>query len=124
MPSDLFERFMHDYKKSYASEEEKSYRQSIFAKTLQRIEELNAVEPFRPHGINQFADLTTEEFAARFLMPKGALAATQQARLAQAGTLDLEFGALPDTFDWRQRLRHHPCQEPGAVRKLLGLQHH
>jgi C1A family cysteine protease len=69
--------------------------------TLQRIEELNAVEPFRPHGINQFADLTTEEFAARFLMPKGALAATQQARLAQAGTLDLEFGALPDTFDWR-----------------------
>jgi hypothetical protein len=32
MPSDLFERFMHDYKKSYASEEEKSYRQSIFAK--------------------------------------------------------------------------------------------
>ena len=40
------------------------------AQTLKRIDELNAGEPFRPHGINQFADLTAEEFKSMYLMSK------------------------------------------------------
>jgi hypothetical protein len=49
------------YNKVYASEAEKENRFKIFQQTLKRIDELNEGEAFRPHGINQFADMTQEE---------------------------------------------------------------
>ena len=61
---------------------------------------MNAGESFAPHGINQFADMTQEEFAAKYLMPKGQMDLVH-ARMAQAPLLELpEVGALPTTFQW------------------------
>jgi len=100
MPSDLFDRFMHDYKKSYATAEEKAYRFTVFQQTLKRIAELNQGEIFHPHGINQFSDLTQEEFASMYLMPKEVFAA-RHARMAQAPLLEIDTNAqLPQTFSW------------------------
>jgi len=100
MPMDLFERFMADHKKVYASEEEKAYRFSVFQQTLKRIEELNEGEPFRPHGINLFADLTQEEFRSKYLMPKGSFA-NRHSRMAQAPVLKLNDNVeIPTTFNW------------------------
>ncbi len=70
--------------------------------TLKRIDELNEGEPFRPHGINQFADLTQEEFAARFAPSKRPLKAQMDEDI-QIPVLEVESGDLPDTFDWRTK---------------------
>jgi len=99
MPTDLFERFMADYNKVYASAEEKAYRYSVFVDTLKRIDQLNQGEPFRPHGINQFADLTQDEFRAQYLMPKGVIE-QRKAHLAQAPVLELEATDLPVEYSW------------------------
>jgi cathepsin F len=100
MPSDLFERFERDYNKVYASESERAYRQRVFTKTLARIEKLNENEPFRPHGINKFADMTPEEFRAQFLMDSEKFAARQPAagEVLDFSTLNLD---LPSSYDWR-----------------------
>jgi len=64
---------------------------------------LNQGEPFRPHGINEFADLTAEEFRAKYLMDKAKFAAGRVERLANGGDLDLTNAptTLPSSFDWR-----------------------
>jgi len=99
MPRDLFEIFVREHNKVYASEAEEKYRFGVFQQTLKRIEELNEGETFRPHGINQFADMTQEEFAAKYLMPKGQMDLIH-ARMAQAPLLELPEVELPTTFQW------------------------
>jgi cathepsin F len=68
MPQDLFDRFVRDYNRQYASQEEQDYRFGVFTKNLAVIEERNAKDPSARHGINKFSDLTQEEFAYQYLM--------------------------------------------------------
>ncbi|KAL1452515.1 hypothetical protein WDU94_006740 [Cyamophila willieti] len=59
---DKFEKFIRDFKKSYASKEEVSKRFAIFVENLKTIEKLNKSEHgTATYGINHFADLTKEE---------------------------------------------------------------
>ena len=112
----------------------------ILTQTLARIELLNQDEPFRPHGINQFADLTQEEFRAQYLMDPVlfAEARKQQAQKEvgrECSLLLMRVAHLPCTADrpphqhahrpahhlrlaQQQRDRRHPRQEPGPVRKV------
>ena len=62
---------------------------------------LNEGQPQRVHGINKFADLTPEEFAARFAMPKDTLAA-QITAFAESLVLEYDYSTEPPAeFDWR-----------------------
>jgi cathepsin F len=102
MPTDLFEGFVTKYNKVYATEEERAHRFNVFTKNLALIQERNAQDPSAQHGVNQFTDMTQEEFAGQYLMPRTVFA-ERRARMAQAPVVDLtSFGApLPTTFDWR-----------------------
>lgn len=66
-----FEAFKKTHGKSYATMEEESSRYVNFVKNLQLVDERNAAEKkaggSATHGITRFADLSQEEFAARYL---------------------------------------------------------
>lgn len=71
-----FENFKLKYNKSYASEAEENYRAEIFMEQLQKFK-LHNQKPNKTYtlGVNQFTDLTFEEFKNLRLMsqPKGDL---------------------------------------------------
>jgi len=61
-----FQKFIEDFDRTYPTESEVSGRFTIFKDNLKRIEERNAKGKSK-HGINQFTDLSPEEFSARYL---------------------------------------------------------
>jgi len=102
LPAEQFDEFVAKYNKVYANDAEKQMRFKVFQQTLKRIDELNEGEPFRPHGINQFADLTQEEFAAKYLMDKSFFRDAEP-RMSYAPLLKVDAapGSLPASYDWR-----------------------
>lgn len=60
-----FENWLNTQNKAYSSPAEKNYRKSVFAATLQKIEESNKVNTYTS-GLNLFSDLTEEEFIAKY----------------------------------------------------------
>jgi len=66
--SDSFEQYKATYQKIYSKEGEESYRRIIFLKNLVKIAEHNT-NPSNTYqmGVNQFTDLTNEEFQAIYL---------------------------------------------------------
>jgi hypothetical protein len=66
-----FESFKKEFGRSYANQFEEEYRKSIFLKNVIKIEEHNAnKDNTYVQGINQFTDLTQEEFIATYLNTK------------------------------------------------------
>ena len=63
-----FRSWMNEFGKEYSSENEYYYRFGIFSAKYEEIERFNAEEHSWKKGLNQFSDLTTEEFAEEFLM--------------------------------------------------------
>jgi hypothetical protein len=62
---ELFQNFMRDFGKTYASKEEEKKRFEIFLDNLALIEERNARDT-AVHGITKFADLTPQEFSDHY----------------------------------------------------------
>lgn len=65
-----FTGFMKEYGREYPTVEETMKRYNIFAETYKKIQEINENEVDFQLGINQFADLTDEEFRATYLTLK------------------------------------------------------
>ena len=69
-----FEDWAVKFEKSYSSDAELSYRKQVWEKTLIKIEKHNAELLEGKHtygmGLNQFSDLTPEEFKMLYLTPK------------------------------------------------------
>ncbi|KAL4430300.1 hypothetical protein ABPG74_019459 [Tetrahymena malaccensis] len=65
-----YNKWKFEHKKSYFNSEEASYRQILFLKNLKNIQLHNANKTHTyTKGVNQFTDLTQEEFVANFLNP-------------------------------------------------------
>jgi len=60
-----FENFIATHGKSYTTEAEYAYRQSVFEENLQYIRNMNSKGHTFTLGVGKFADLTAEEFANR-----------------------------------------------------------
>ncbi|XP_057501973.1 actinidain-like [Actinidia eriantha] len=93
----LYESWLVKYGKSYNSLGEREMRIEIFKENLRFIDEHNA-DPNRSYtvGLNQFADLTDEEYRSTYLGFKSSLKSKVSNRyMPQVGEV------LPDYVDWR-----------------------
>lgn len=63
-----FSQFQVEYQKKYLREGEEQYRKQVFLKNVQNINKHNS-DPQQTYtqGVNQFTDLTPEEFKALYL---------------------------------------------------------
>lgn len=62
-----FLKFKKNYNKSYSSPQEHLYRYQVFLANLNNIREWEKTKPFKV-SVNQFSDLTWEEFKSAYLM--------------------------------------------------------
>ncbi|KAF8100424.1 hypothetical protein N665_0224s0011 [Sinapis alba] len=102
-----FARFTHRYGKRYESAEEIKLRFSIFKESLHLIRSTNKKGLSYKLGLNQFADMTWEEFQ------RTKLGAAQNCSATLKGSHKLTKEALPETKDWREDGIVSPVKEQG-----------
>lgn len=104
------EQWMAQYGKGYKDSYEKESRYQVFKDNVQRIEAFNNAgnKPYKL-GINQFADLTNEEFKARNRF-KGHMCST----ITRTPTFKHEnVTAVPTSLDWRTKGAVTPIKNQG-----------
>jgi C1A family cysteine protease len=87
----LWHKFTTQYSKVYAPEHY-YYRYKVFCENLQKIEEHNKLGKSYTLGINEFADLTWEEFKTTHL--------SSYIRPETKNTLHKSLNDLPEEIDW------------------------
>lgn len=100
-----FAQWKAAFKREYSSKKEEMERRDIFESNMRRIDSHNAlVDRSFSMAINQFADLTTEEWRAQVLMPPGHLRATNRSgcdrKRSQAAAAATTTTLLPEALDW------------------------
>ncbi|KAL6616797.1 hypothetical protein ACP70R_039067 [Stipagrostis hirtigluma subsp. patula] len=98
---ELFEKWADKYRKAYASFGEKLRRFEVFKDNLKHIDETNRQASSYWLGLNEFADLTHDEFKATHLglgLGGGARPASSAFRYE-----GVEAAALPKSVDWRKK---------------------
>ncbi|CAL9167203.1 unnamed protein product [Musa hybrid cultivar] len=112
-----FARFARRYGKSYGSAEEILKRFAVFSESLELIRTTNRKGlPYRL-GINQFADMTWEEFRA------SRLGAAQNCSATLKGNHRMTDEALPETKDWRDDGIVSPVKNQGHCGSSLEAAH-
>ncbi|KAL5202011.1 hypothetical protein ABZP36_012963 [Zizania latifolia] len=97
---ELFEKWVAKYRKAYASFEEKVKRFEVFKDNLNHIDEINKKVTSYWLGLNEFADLTHDEFKAAYL----GLAPARRDGGGGGGVFRYEGvsdGEVPKAVDWR-----------------------
>jgi len=107
-----WEKFKIKYDKNHLKGQEHDNRKTVFANNLKFIEKHNAEHALGLHtftvGVNQFADLTNEEFIKQFtsVMPMNALSVAKEAPVEVSDS-------LPESIDWRDRGAVTPVKNQG-----------
>lgn len=103
-----FTKFATRYGKSYATEEEMTVRFAIFSENLKQIKSHNRKRLSYTLAVNQFTDLTWDEFRTQ------RLGAAQNCSATKNGNHQLTSDPLPDTKDWRKEGIVSPVKDQGA----------
>lgn len=99
---DLFESWMSKFEKVYENLEEKLERFDIFKDNLKHIDETNKKVKNYWLGLNEFADLSHEEFKQMYLGLKQAdLPRRRESSLEEFSYKDVV--GLPQSVDWRKK---------------------
>lgn len=99
---ELFENWLSSFEKAYETVEEKWHRFEVFKDNLKHIDETNKVVKNYWLGLNEFADLSHEEFKNKYLGLKTDLARRGDERsYEEFAYKDVE--ALPKSVDWRKK---------------------
>jgi cathepsin H len=104
--ADPFADWMTQWNKVYETEE-LIQRRAIFNENLRVIEETNAMNLSYTLGVNEYTDLSWEEFSARFLMAPQHCSATEGNYVARG------VGADP-SIDWRTKGVVTPVKNQGS----------
>eukprot|EP00899_Mesostigma_viride_P016771 jgi/Mesvir1/25095/Mv21559-RA.1 len=98
-PAGDFETFTATFGKTYLSAEEREYRNSVFLANSRMIEEHNARGTSGyTLAVNQFADLTWEEFSQHMLGAEG-----QDCSATGNEPAEISLEELPEHRDWRKK---------------------
>jgi len=96
----LWERFQTQYKRAYFDDRESSYRKTIFVNNLRKITQHNVDYESGKHtytmAMNEFGDLSSEEFKLKFTGFKG----PQHNFLRSKNTANLSHVVAADEVDW------------------------
>ncbi|XP_020236366.1 senescence-specific cysteine protease SAG39 [Cajanus cajan] len=106
------EQWMARYGKVYKNSQEKEKRFRIFKDNVNYIETFNnaANKPYKL-GVNQFADLTNEEFRA----PRNGFKSHMSSSITRTTPFKYEnVSAVPTTVDWRQKGAVTPIKDQGS----------
>lgn len=106
----LYEGWLVKHGKAYNALGEKDQRYEIFKDNLRFIDEHNAGDHGFKLGLNRFADLTNEEFRAKFL---GAKMGGRKRVESNRYRGDVA-GELPDNVDWRALGAVAPVKDQGG----------
>lgn len=98
MTSPSFTQWASAHNRTYSSPEEVAYRRSIFEQNLERIERHNAEGHSWTMAVNKFADLTSEEFRARFVRNGFRIRPESERNLDTS--LLRGYNAIPTSVDW------------------------
>ncbi|KAL4710281.1 hypothetical protein ACJJTC_003561 [Scirpophaga incertulas] len=95
-----FDEFIRNFNKQYANEQEREVRFRIFKNNLVVINRRNAVDTAE-HAVNQFSDLTTEEFQQYYgcIDMNSTKASSCTENIAKTS---MNYSA-PTSFDWRDK---------------------
>lgn len=105
-----FNDFIRDYDRSYSSEKEQQFRKEIFARNYKLVKELNGQYTVS-FAVNQFADLTDEEFEEQYLNYKG----VNESTLVREETATNETEPNKDIeIDWVKRGKVTPVKNQGV----------
>lgn len=113
---DLFESWMSKFGKVYESIEEKLQRFEIFKDNLFHIDETNKKVTNYWLGVNEFADLSHEEFKTKFLGLKPDLSKRRDCP-EEFTYKDVEN--IPKSVDWRKKGAVTHVKNQGSCGKLL-----
>ncbi|XP_010541349.1 PREDICTED: thiol protease aleurain [Tarenaya hassleriana] len=102
-----FARFAHRYGRRYQSAEEMKHRFSIFMENLDLIRSTNKKGLSYKLSVNQYADMTWEEFG------RERLGAAQNCSATLKGNHKLTDNTLPETKDWREDGIVSPVKDQG-----------
>merc|ERR1719327_1863353 len=103
--------FKNEFQKTYESAEQELYRRQIFQKNLDIIEATNSKHLGYTLGVNQFADLLTEEWSSQYFgMAKPA---SKYGNAPYLGRHEVGNTALPDSVDWEAKGAVTPVKNQG-----------
>ncbi|KAF2294668.1 hypothetical protein P3X46_013848 [Hevea brasiliensis] len=108
----MYEMWLMKHGKAYNALGEKEKRFEIFKDNLRFIDEHNSVNRTYKVGLNQFADLTNEEYRARFLGTR----MERKNRLGAGRSQRYLFNKgddLPEKVDWREKGAVVPVKDQG-----------
>jgi len=103
-----FDAFQKQFAKSYDTDEERSFRRDAFVANLDLIAARNADGALGVHSVTKFADLTHEEFKARYLGYK-----PKKDMLFADEELDIPINASATSVDWRKSKLVTPVKDQG-----------
>ncbi|CAI5452097.1 unnamed protein product [Caenorhabditis angaria] len=112
--SQLFEKFIKEYKKSYETPLEKTQALATFGENLATIINLNieSVKSNLQFGVNQYADLTDEEFSDKILTLEPKIGSDNLFRESIYNSTN--FVVHPDSWDWRSKKVVAPVKYQGG----------
>ncbi len=113
LPVEDFNQYKADFKKEYASVEEELKRFSNYVKSVITVEAHNALNLPYKFGINQFSDMTKEEFKKNYMGYKKPTLAQRHKGMTYLGRHVNSNTTLPASVDWTTKNVVTPVKNQG-----------